>query len=197
MKPQFGYLCEYCEGTVQAKQVEREAFKHKTGFVILEDVMIGVCDRCGNRYYTAETLKKVQAVAQETKEKVRAGILHQLRRVAEEQQQWGPAEQYYQQALALKVEFNARYAQAGTLHQLGRVAEEQRQWGQAREYLLRALAIFAEYKDGHNSAITLQSLARLWQASDDATLPAAMAEVLQVTVEQREESLRKMLEEKE
>lgn len=63
MKPQFGYPCEYCEGTVQAKQVEREAFKHKTGFVILEDVVIGVCDECGNRYYTAETLKKVQAVA--------------------------------------------------------------------------------------------------------------------------------------
>lgn len=43
--------------------MEREAFKHKTGFVILEDVMIGVCDKCGNRYYTAETLKRVQAIA--------------------------------------------------------------------------------------------------------------------------------------
>jgi YgiT-type zinc finger domain-containing protein len=48
---------------VRAKQVDREAFKHKTGFVILEDVVIGVCNGCGNRYYTAETLKKVQAVA--------------------------------------------------------------------------------------------------------------------------------------
>jgi YgiT-type zinc finger domain-containing protein len=63
MKPQFGYSCEYCDGVVQAKQVDREAFKHKTGFVILEDVEIGVCDTCGNRYYTAETLKKVQAIA--------------------------------------------------------------------------------------------------------------------------------------
>ena len=48
---------------VQAKRVDREAFKHKTGFVILEDVVIGVCEKCGNRYYTAETLKRVQAVA--------------------------------------------------------------------------------------------------------------------------------------
>jgi len=63
MKALFGYQCEYCEGTVRAKQVAREVFKHKTGFVILEDVVLGVCDKCGNRYYTAATLKRVQAVA--------------------------------------------------------------------------------------------------------------------------------------
>ena len=63
MKSQFGYSCEYCDGVVRAKPVDREAFKHKAGFVIFEDVEIGVCDTCGNRYYAAETLKKVQAVA--------------------------------------------------------------------------------------------------------------------------------------
>ena len=64
MKKQFGYKCEYCEGTVREKHVEREAFKYKAGFVILKDVAIGVCDKCGNRYYTAETLKRVQAIAE-------------------------------------------------------------------------------------------------------------------------------------
>ncbi len=59
----FGYRCEYCEGTVREKQVEREAFKHKAGFVILENVVIGVCDNCGNRYYSADTLKRVHAIA--------------------------------------------------------------------------------------------------------------------------------------
>lgn len=63
MTIQFDYRCEYCEGTVRAKRVAREAFKHKTGFVILEDVVIGVCDTCGNRYYLAETLKRVRAIA--------------------------------------------------------------------------------------------------------------------------------------
>jgi YgiT-type zinc finger domain-containing protein len=63
MTSQFGYRCEYCEGTVRAKHVEREAFKHRAGFVILEGVVIGVCDRCGNRYYSADTLKRVQAIA--------------------------------------------------------------------------------------------------------------------------------------
>ena len=63
MKEHFGYRCEYCEGTVQEKRVGREAFKHRAGFVILEDVPIGVCDTCANRYYSAEILKHVQAVA--------------------------------------------------------------------------------------------------------------------------------------
>lgn len=63
MPSKFGYQCEYCEGMVRAKMLEREAFKHKGGFVILEDVTIGVCDKCGNRYYSAETLSQVAAIA--------------------------------------------------------------------------------------------------------------------------------------
>lgn len=59
----YGYQCEYCDGTVQPKLVESEAFKHKQGFVILENVVIGVCDRCGNRYYEAEILHTVHAIA--------------------------------------------------------------------------------------------------------------------------------------
>lgn len=59
----YGYKCEYCEGTVQPRTVKREAFKHRDGFVILEDVTIGVCDTCGNRYYSAEILHTVHAVA--------------------------------------------------------------------------------------------------------------------------------------
>ena len=49
--------------SLEARFRVREAFKHKAGFVILEDVLIGVCDQCGNRYYSADTLKRVQAVA--------------------------------------------------------------------------------------------------------------------------------------
>ena len=63
MTDAFGYGCEYCDGTVVAKQVDQEAFKHKAGIVILEDVVIGVCDGCGNRYYAAETLRRVQSIA--------------------------------------------------------------------------------------------------------------------------------------
>jgi YgiT-type zinc finger domain-containing protein len=48
---------------MKGKRVDCEAFKHKTGFVILEEVTIGVCDQCGSRYYTADTPKCVHASA--------------------------------------------------------------------------------------------------------------------------------------
>ncbi len=171
--------------------------------VVIDD--IAKCQLLLKRYGEAEAsyqealavLDRQQAVAQETKEKGRAGILHQLGMVAQAQRQWGPAEQYYQQALAIYVEFNDRYEQAGTLGQLGLLAEAQEQFRQAYDYLLQALTIFAEHKDDYSVGIALQSLARLWQASGDATLPTAMAEVLQVTVEEMEGLLRKVLGEKE
>ncbi len=61
----YRYRCEYCEGTIQSRIVKREAFKHRDGFIILEDVMIGVYDTCGNRYYSADILHAVHAVAPE------------------------------------------------------------------------------------------------------------------------------------
>lgn len=59
----YGYSCEYCDGVVQPRLVAQEAFKHKNRFVILEDVTIGVCDSCGNRYYSADILHAVHEIA--------------------------------------------------------------------------------------------------------------------------------------
>ena len=118
-----------------------------------------------------------------------ASTYHQLGIVAQEQRQWPQAEQYYQQALQIKIEFNDRYAQASTYHQLGRVAEEQRQWPQAREYFMQDLTISREYNDTHGARITMRSLARLWRASEDATLPAAVGQVLGVSSAEAEKLL--------
>jgi Tfp pilus assembly protein PilF len=85
---------------------------------------------------------------------INAGILHNLGVVAEAQRQWDWAEQYYQQALALKIEFNERYKQAGTYHQLGRVAQAQRQWAQAEQYYQQALAIMIESNARYEQADT-------------------------------------------
>ena len=60
----YGYKCEYCEGTVKEQSIEREAFKHKKGFVILEDIPVGVCDICGSRYYHSTILRKVEEIAE-------------------------------------------------------------------------------------------------------------------------------------
>jgi YgiT-type zinc finger domain-containing protein len=62
-KIMYNYPCEYCNGTVRPKRVNREAFKHRDGFVIMKDITIGVCDKCGNRYYSADILRRVEAIA--------------------------------------------------------------------------------------------------------------------------------------
>jgi YgiT-type zinc finger domain-containing protein len=67
MKVMYGYRCEHCEGIVKPKNVRREAFKHKTGFIILEDIVIGVCDECGSRYYSADILHAVHDIATGTR----------------------------------------------------------------------------------------------------------------------------------
>lgn len=59
----YNYGCEYCAGTVRPKTVARESFKHKKGFVILENVTIGVCDSCGSRFYSADILHTVHQIA--------------------------------------------------------------------------------------------------------------------------------------
>jgi len=60
----YGYKCEYCEGIVRERVVERESFKHRNGFVILENVPVGVCDdKCGYRYYHSTLLRRVEEIA--------------------------------------------------------------------------------------------------------------------------------------
>ena len=114
--------------------------------------------------------------------------------VAAEQRQWEQAEQYYQHALQIYIEFNDRYSQASIYHQLGVLAQEQRQFEQARNYFLHALEIFVAAEDDYSRSIVLHSLARLWQASGDVNLPAIIAPTLNSSSTEAEEVLRSMLE---
>jgi len=116
----------------------------------------------GNKGYDADTIKQLSA-----------SIYHQLGTAAEEQRRWGQAEDYYQQALAIYIEFNDRYEQAGTYHQLGRVAQEQRRWGQAEDYYQKALALKIEFNDRYSQASTYHQLGlvaqeqRRWAQAED------------------------------
>ncbi len=104
----------------------------------------------GNKGYDADTIGKGSA-----------SIYHQLGIVAEEQRRWAQAEDYYQKALALKIEFNDRYNQALTYHNLGIVAWEQRRWGQAEDYYQKALALQIEFNDRYSQASTYNQLGRV------------------------------------
>jgi YgiT-type zinc finger domain-containing protein len=58
----YEFTCEHCDGFVRERRVEREALRHKESFVILEDVPIGVCDKCGARYFDASVLRRVAEI---------------------------------------------------------------------------------------------------------------------------------------
>jgi YgiT-type zinc finger domain-containing protein len=62
----YDFLCEHCGGTVRQRQVDREALRHKGNFVILEDVPIGVCDKCGARYFDASVMRRVAEIGRGT-----------------------------------------------------------------------------------------------------------------------------------
>jgi tetratricopeptide (TPR) repeat protein len=113
-----------------------------------------------------------------------ASISHQLGVVAQEQRQWAQAEQYYKQALEIKIQCNARDSQASTYHQLGRVTQEQRQWAQAEQYYKQALEINIQCNDRYSQATTYAQLGNL--ARDQHQLPQAeqyYKQALQIFVE--------------
>jgi YgiT-type zinc finger domain-containing protein len=54
-----GETCEYCGGEI----VEKHVTMHRTvkgNYVLLENVPVGVCTRCGTRYYSANVLKTIE-----------------------------------------------------------------------------------------------------------------------------------------
>ena len=78
--------------------------------------------------------------------------------VAQEQRQWAQAEAYYQQALALYIEFDERYDQANTYNQLGNAAYVQLHYEQAKAYYQQALSIYVELTDRFGQAAAYRNL---------------------------------------
>ena len=124
---------------------------------------------------------------------VQAITYHQLGRVAQDSSSGSRRSNTTSKSLQIKIEYNDRYGQASTYGQLGLLEQERKQWSQARDYHLRALGILITYEDNHYIRITIRNLARLWKASGDANLPAAVATILGASVEETEKLLRDML----
>jgi tetratricopeptide (TPR) repeat protein len=95
--------------------------------------------------------------------RLKAGSYHNLGIVAQEQRQFTQAQQYYQQALQLHIEFNDRYEQARTYFGLGAVADERQQWSQAQHYYQQALQLYIEFNDRYEQARTYHQLGMVAQ----------------------------------
>lgn len=61
----YNPTCEYCDGTVKERQIKREMFRVKDKFVILENIPVGVCGRCGARYYHAHIVRRAHQIARD------------------------------------------------------------------------------------------------------------------------------------
>ena len=55
--------CEYCSGEICEKEVPVDHW-YEGKLVIIKDVPVGVCQECGQRYYAATTLDRLDTMAQ-------------------------------------------------------------------------------------------------------------------------------------
>jgi YgiT-type zinc finger domain-containing protein len=62
MKKALAVPCEYCEGVVQERRV-RDDYWSGDSLVIIENVPVGVCSKCGERYYSAAVLERMDRIA--------------------------------------------------------------------------------------------------------------------------------------
>ena len=55
-----GERCEYCDGPIVEKIVD---LPRKVGrrYVLVKNVPVGVCKKCGTRYFAANVLKTIEA----------------------------------------------------------------------------------------------------------------------------------------
>ena len=58
----YDFSCEHCGGLVRGRVMDREVLRHKGGFVALEQVPIGVCEKCGARYFDASVVRRVAEI---------------------------------------------------------------------------------------------------------------------------------------
>ena len=51
--------CSFCEGEVKNDRVELE-YRYEGKLYIFEDVPVGICQQCGEKYLTAEVAKEIE-----------------------------------------------------------------------------------------------------------------------------------------
>lgn len=57
--------CTFCGGRVQERLVTKACWWGDQLIALVENVPAGVCDQCGERYYKAAVLKKIEAMLSE------------------------------------------------------------------------------------------------------------------------------------
>ena len=50
--------CSFCGGEVEEKKIEYD-YRRRSHLLVIHDVPAGVCRQCGEKYFQAQTLKKL------------------------------------------------------------------------------------------------------------------------------------------
>ena len=57
-----GSRCEYCDGRiVETRSTERCTIRGKT--LVIDECPVGLCPKCGEKYYSAQVLRRAKALA--------------------------------------------------------------------------------------------------------------------------------------
>lgn len=62
----YNFSCEHCGGLVRERMFDHEVLRHKGSFVVLENVPIGVCEKCGARYVDASVVRRAAEIGRGT-----------------------------------------------------------------------------------------------------------------------------------
>jgi len=60
--------CSYCGGRVQERLVTKACWWGEQLIALVENVPAGVCEQCGERYYKADVLKRIEVLLREQKD---------------------------------------------------------------------------------------------------------------------------------
>lgn len=53
--------CSFCQGEVEEKKIEYD-YRRRSHLLVINDVPTGICRQCGEKYFTAQTLKRLDHV---------------------------------------------------------------------------------------------------------------------------------------
>lgn len=62
-----GDICEFCDGTME-HQIIMARFRYKKQTIYVENVPAWVCNQCGEVYYDAEVVERLEKIAQRREE---------------------------------------------------------------------------------------------------------------------------------
>ena len=58
----IGSTCEYCDGKIVSTR-STERFTIRESVLVMDDCPIGLCPKCGEKYYPAEVLRQAEQLA--------------------------------------------------------------------------------------------------------------------------------------